>query len=182
MNQENNIKPTEKYAIENIKTNRCEIVFFDINSIKEETRETENGSELAYKYNTYRMSMNYTDNLKSYIDENYQFLLSKAKDKYKNQKASEMREKRNKLLEETDKSMAFDRLGINLEDFDIPDKITLTNVLEFVKKLAQAVKSFGSIFKNINNSEMAKYRQKLRDITKDENFPFVEFPEKPKDI
>ena len=49
--------------------------------------------------------------------------------------------------------MAFDRLGINIEDFDIPS-LTLTNIITFVKTLAQAVKALGGIFKNILNSKI----------------------------
>ena len=95
--------------------------------------------------------------------------------------AAEVRAKRNELLAQTDKDMAFDRLGINVEDFEIPS-LTLTNIVTFVKTLAQAVKSLGGIFKNILNSKMAKYRQDLRDITDQPGFPFnVEWPVLEKD-
>ena len=70
---------------------------------------------------------------------------------------------------------------INIEDFDIPS-LTLTNIITFVKTLAQAVKALGGIFKNILNSKMAKYRQDLRDITEQPGFPFnVEWPVLEKD-
>ena len=76
--------------------------------------------------------------------------------------------------------MAFDRLGINLPEIVIPT-LSLTNIIAFVKSLGEAIKSLSEVFKKINDSKMAEYRQKLRDITKDPNFPYVDFPEKPKD-
>lgn len=181
MKQESNLKPTKKYEIENIDNNRCEVVFFDLDSIEEETRTTEAGEEeVVYKYNSYRQAMSYSKELKSYLNENYTELLNKAKESLKDTLASEIRAIRDKLLEESDKDMAFDRLGIDFPDFEIPS-LSLTNIVKFVKTLAEAVKALRDVFKNISDSDMAKYRQELRDITEQEGFPFnVVFPEKPK--
>jgi hypothetical protein len=64
--------------------------------------------------------------------------------------------------------MCLDRVGIT-----IPDSITATNLLTTVK----------SLFTSLSGAlagDVAKYRQELRDITKQENFPYsVEFPVKP---
>lgn len=180
MKQESNLKPTKKYEIENIDNNRCEVVFFDLDSIEEEKRTTESGEEVVYKYNSYRQGMSYSEKLEAYLKENYTELLNKAKESVKDTLASEIRAIRDKLLEESDKDMAFDRLGVEFLDFDIPS-LSINNIYKFVKSLAETVKALGNIFRNILNSDMAKYRQELRDITKQEGFPFnVVFPEKPK--
>ena len=179
MKQESNLKPTNKYEIENINNNRCEVVFFDLDSIEEKTKQTEEGEEKVYLYNSYRQQMSYYEGLIEYIDKNYSELLNQCIEVEKSMLAAKIREKRDKLLAETDKDMAFDRLGIEMEDIEIPS-LTLSNILKFVKSLAETVKSLSSIFKNIYNSDMAKYRQELRDITKQEGFPYnVVFPEKP---
>ena len=72
--------------------------------------------------------------------------------------SAEIREKRNQLLTESDKYMALDRLDLDT---------------------STAIKFLASL-KNIFNNDYAKYRQALRDITKQPNFPYdVEFPKKP---
>lgn len=180
MKQESDIKPIKRFEIENIHNNRCEIILFDLESIKEVDKVDEEGEEYkSYLYNSYRQTMSYNSKLETYIEESYKALLSKAKESEYEILAKEVRTKRNALLKETDKDMAFDRLGINF-DINIPSSISLNNIVSFIKELATALKEFSKLFKNINNSNIAKYRQELRDITKQPDFPYnVVFPEKP---
>ena len=64
--------------------------------------------------------------------------------------------------------MIFDRAGLKL-----PDTISATTMLTAFKDLISSLK-------NLTSGEMAKYRQALRDITKQKGFPYdVEFPTKP---
>lgn len=65
---------------------------------------------------------------------------------------------RNKLLDNSDKEMSLDRLGLD------------------TSSTAKFISSLGSIF----TGAWAKYRQDLRDIPQQEGFPFnVEFPAAP---
>lgn len=110
----------------------------------------------------------YRSNLQKDIEENYQLWLDFAKQQEYDKLAEKMREKRNKLLEETDKEMCLDRMNI-----DMPEEITMTTIVT-------GIRQFFTSLKGIFNSDMAKYRQELRDITKQEGFPYdVTFPEKP---
>lgn len=171
MKHESDLKPKKSFEIENIEDNLCEVVFFDLESIEEETRIDEDGNEkVVYKFYTYRQKMNYNPNLKSYVEANYDKLLAKLKKLDYDTLAEEIRTRRNKLLQESDKEMAFDRLG-----FEIPENITMTNILNVIK-------GFFDTLANIKGNKWAEYRQKLRDITEQEGFPYnVEFPEKPKE-
>lgn len=170
MKQESNLKPKNKFEIENIQDNRCEVVFFDLESIEEEKQIDENNKEqIIYKYNSYRQKMTYNSNLSNYLDSNYEVLLNKAKEIDYRHYADKVRNKRNNLLKESDKEMVLDRLNLNL-----PESVNITNMLEVLK-------SFFDTLKNIKNNEWAEYRQELRDITEQSGFPYnVEFPKKPK--
>lgn len=73
---------------------------------------------------------------------------------------------RNKLLDESDCVMAFDRLGLT-----IPNGSTFTAWLSFLRSLGDVL-----------TGSWAAYRQALRDLPQQEGFPFnIEFPEKPND-
>ena len=182
MKQESDSRPLNNYEIENIKDGRCDVVLFDLNSIEEEKRESESGEGITvYKYNSYRVKANHNQALIDKLEKDFDNFLDKAKNQILEADKAIKRAERNRLLDETDKSMAFDRLGITLPDITIPS-LSLTNIITFVKSLGEAVKALSEVFKKINSSEMAEYRQKLRDITKDPNFPYVDFPEKPKDV
>lgn len=171
MKHESDLRPQTGYEIENIENNRCEVVFFDLDSIEEEKRVDEEGNEkIVYLFCSYREKMSYNSKLDEYLEKNYDELLNKAKENDYNYYAKLIREKRNKLLESTDKMMAFDRLGINL-----PENITMTNIISVIKDFAKSLS-------NISKGSWAKYRQDLRDITKQEGFPYnVIFPEEPKE-
>ena len=169
MRQESNLKPKNKFEIENIEDNRCEVVFFDLENIVEEKRTDENNEEqIVYLYNSYRENMSYNSNIVNYLEANYEALLNEAKEKDYNRVAEEVRTKRNAELEATDKEMVLDRLNIT-----IPESISIANIVEVIK-------SFFQILSEVKNSEWAKYRQELRDITKQDGFPYnVKFPQKP---
>ena len=169
MKQESDLRPNKSYEIENIQDDRCEVVFFDLDSIEEQERIDEEGNvKIVYLFNSYRQNMSYYDGVNEYILNNYETLLNKVKSTDSESVAREVREKRNLLLEESDKEMAFDRLG-----FEIPSTITMTNIVTVLK-------NFFNTLKSIKTGEWAEYRQALRDITNQEGFPYnVVFPEKP---
>jgi len=167
MKAESNLQPNNKFEIENIIDGKCEIVFFD--NIQE--LEALENNEKRYSYDTYRIKVNYRDELEQELNDNqekYNKWLELAKNTEYNELASKVRAERNKLLAETDKEMCLDRMGL-----DIPDNITATNLLTVVIKVFKALREI-LIGKN------AKYRQELRDLTKQEGFPYnVVFPTKP---
>lgn len=171
MKQESDLKPKNKFVIENIDNNRCEVVFFDLNSIEEEERTDESGETKKYfRYLAYRQNMSYNEDLEEYLEENYNEILATAKSLDYEKYAKIVREKRNALLEESDKEMALDRIG-----FEIPETITMTTILTVLK-------NFFNTLSTVKNGKWTKYRQDLRDITSQEGFPYdVNFPEKPKD-
>ena len=75
MKHESDLKPKNSFEIENVENNRCEVVFFDLNSIEEEERTGEDGSiNKVYLYHSYRKSMSYSSNLKKQIEDNYETL------------------------------------------------------------------------------------------------------------
>lgn len=163
MKTESTIRPENDFMIENIKGNSCEVVFFD--TILEEKKEEET---IIYVYNTYRITLPYRSDLADVIEANIKLWLDYAKQVDFDSKAKEVREIRNKLLQESDKNMVLDRLG-----FEIPESITMTNILSVIK-------SFFAVLENAKNGDWATYRQQLRDLTRQEGFPYnVEFPSKP---
>ena len=170
----------EKLEFEN-KVDGMIDVIINTNIEEIEVFDEERNKKINYEYDTYRTKKAFTMDLDKEILKNFNQYVEEFEGIEYEKAAAEVRAKRNELLAQTDKDMAFDRLGINIEDFDIPS-LTLTNIITFVKTLAQAVKALGGIFKNILNSKMAKYRQDLRDITEQPGFPFnVEWPVLEKD-
>lgn len=168
MQAESNIKPN-KFNIENILNGNCEIVFFDnIQEIEKSTESEE--KQKAYIYDTYRLRTRYRDDLEQELNDDNILIkwLQKAKDSEYEELATQVREKRNELLQKSDKFMCLDRLGI-----EIPENITPTSLLNVVKTFFEGLS-------NSINGNYAKYRQELRDITKQAGFPYnVEFPIEP---
>lgn len=165
MKQESETRPTIGYKIENIKGTICDVVFYDLSSIekKEVTNENSN-KKISYLYLSYRINMTYSEKLDNYISKNYNTLLESVKSKCYEEAAALVRAKRNKLLQESDKEVVLDRLNI-------PKNITISNVVTVLKQFFESM-----------NSNWTVYRQELRDITKQEGFPFnVTFPTKPKE-
>ena len=119
MKQESNLKPEKKYEIENIDNNKCEVVLYDLDNIIEE-----NNDEKKYIYYSFRKKAIYSEKLNDYLEKNYTILLEKAKKLCEEKLAKEIREKRNKLLEESDKEMVFDRIA-----FNIPKEITISSII-----------------------------------------------------
>lgn len=159
MKVESNQLPQNKFELENHINNKIDVVFFD---------QIVENEDKTFSYFTYRITVNYMDNLEDIIKSSYNEWLEFAKNKEYEDLATQVREKRNKLLEETDKEMCIDRLN-----FKLPDKLSATTLLE-------SIQSFFDTLKDLNSSKMAEYRQQLRDITKQKDFPYnVEFPEKP---
>lgn len=135
MKAESEVRP-EEFSVD-IRNDIAIITFYEN---VEEIIEEEN---TKYNYNCYELKMQNKENLKEEIKNNYEKYLAIAKNEEKKTLASEIREKRDKLLLETDKYL--------LDDFPIT---------------------------NEEREKYKLYRQALRDITKQVDFPYnVEFPQ-----
>lgn len=165
---ESTIRPLN-FRIGDQKDNLIEVVFFD--DIEEVKRTSDDGSEqTVYLYYEYKTNIVNRSDLETYINDNYETWLQIAKDNFIASKSAEIRAIRDKLLADSDKYVLIDRLGLNLSE-----NITATSLLASVKDL------FSSL-RNVLNGSIAEYRQALRDITKQEGFPFdVEFPTLPEE-
>lgn len=163
-------RPDNNFVLENKKGNLVEVTFFD--DIQTETRkEQDSDKEIEFfTYKVYKITTIFRDNLAEEIQNNFDNWLNELKDREYNSLASNIRDKRNKLLEESDKHMVLDRIG-----FELPDELTATNLL-------QSVSSFFKTLSNLKNNDWSKYRQELRDLTKQEGFPYnVKFPTPPEE-
>lgn len=154
----------EKFKIGDRKGNLIEVAFFD------DVKEIQEEESTQYEYSVYTIKTIYREDLESYINGNYEDYLALAKETDYQLEASKVREKRNELLADSDEFLLLDRLGISL-----PSEITATTLLS-------SIKDFFDNLKEVLNGDWAEYRQKLRDLTKQEGFPYnVEFPEKPEE-
>ena len=162
MKTESNIKPSAVIVEEH--GDNAEVIFRE--NITEETREQDGENTVVYVYDEYRLNVpNRAGLLKTVKAAKKNWLEAAKSDEY-DALAAEIREKRNKLLEATDARMCLDRIGL-----DIPSGSSFSAWLAFLKGIADAI-----------SGEWAKYRQQLRDITKQEGFPYnVEFPKPPED-
>lgn len=132
--------------------------------LRENVTEQNNNGEIFYTYDEYRLTVPYRKNLSKNVNNRLNEWMTSAKNAEYSKLAAEIRAKRDKLLAESDKWMVFDRLGL-----EIPDSIDISEWIGFFRSLG-----------NVLVGEWAKYRQALRDITKQPGFPFdVTFPEKP---
>lgn len=118
--------------------------------------EPENNAEEAekvYIYDRYELTTTYRDGLKDDINNNYDMWLNFAIDKHNEAKAAEIRAERNRRLAETDKEATVDRL----------------------------INKYGiSSLEEIKDLPIMKYRQALRDIPEQPEFPNnVKFPPEP---
>lgn len=143
------------------------VVVFRLN-IEEVPREGEGEEGTAYTADEYRLTVPSRANLEQQIREHIEDWRNRAVSEDYATVAAEVRAKRNALLDETDKDMAFDRLQIAL-----PENVTaitlLTGFVDFIHSL-----------KNIVNGNMARYRKALRDLPEQPGFPYdVTFPDKP---
>ena len=121
--------------------------------------ENENGTQ--YTADEYTLTVTDTQMLEKRIADNIDAWREKAMKEDYDRAAAEVRAIRDKLLAESDKEMVLDRMGL-----EVPTGVSFTAWLDFLKKLGAAV-----------SGEMARYRQELRDIPKQEGFPYsVVFP------
>ena len=150
MKTESNTYP-EKLKITKFNEEQKCVLIVDMDSVVEKTRD----EEVYYEFDAFEM---FTQATNEYITEKVDELLQLLKTKEYNDLADAIREKRNRLLAESDKYMALDRLGLDT---------------------SSAIKFLASL-KNVFQNNYATYRQALRDITDQPGFPYdVEFPEKP---
>ena len=160
MKVQNSVKPEKRFSIEKVENGKCAVLFFD--NIQEEivdvpTLEDEPTSQnKIYTYDVYTAEVDYRENLAEEIEANIEKWLKFVKDKDYEKAAAEVRAVRNKLLEDTDAEMCLDRMGL-----EMPEGTSFTSWINFLKTLATAI-----------TGKMAKYRQALRDITKQEGFPY----------
>ena len=123
---------------------------------------TEEG--VQYTADEYTLTVTDTQMLEKRIADNIDAWREKAMKEDYDRAAAEVRAIRDKLLADSDKEMVLDRMGL-----EVPTGASFTAWLDFLKKLGTAV-----------SGEMARYRQALRDIPKQEGFPYdVNFPKKP---
>lgn len=154
-------KPKHPFRIENVRNGKCTILFLD--EIKKYKIIDEDGAESTnYKYYQYVMdNVPYRTNLEAIIQNDLEGWLNKAKTLDREVVANDIRKKRNTLLDESDKEMCIDRLGL-----PIPKGDTFEDWLPFLKQLSEKL-----------SSPTANYRQELRDISKQKDFPYdVEWP------
>lgn len=168
------IRPKKNFSIENIENGKCTVLFFD--NIQEEIQEVSNientdvTEKKVYSYDTYSLEVPYREKLEKVIESDINSWLKDVKQKSYDIAAEEIRTKRNQMLEETDKEMCLDRLNLKM-----PEELTASNLLSGIKEFFEGLT-------NIFNGKMAKYRQELRDITKQEGFPYnVVWPTKDKE-
>ena len=132
------------------------IIFFRQN-IDEVT--TEDG--VQYTADEYTLTVTDTQTLEERVAGNIEAWRERAMREDYDRVAAEVRAIRDKLLAESDKEMMIDRMGL-----EVPTGVSFSAWLEFLKKLGSAV-----------SGDLAKYRQELRDIPKQEGFPYcVVFP------
>ena len=155
------IKPN-KYSFGHTKT---DIAVYFAENIKEKKKKIDGKQVISYEYDRYETSIKYRPDYEKYIRDNYEMLLERAKEEEKINLSKEIREKRNKLLAESDCYMALDRLNL-----EVPDGNTFAIWKPFLKSLSDVL-----------TNDWAKYRQALRDLPNQEGSPYdVKFPEKPK--
>ncbi len=170
MRVESRERPANDFILDNRKGNLIEVTFFD--DIKSEMRkEQDSDNEVeVFTYKVYKITTTFREDLEEHIQNNLNDWLESLKKQEKDSLATEIREKRNKLLEESDKYMILDRLTMNF-----PQEISLTNIVSVIK-------DFFKTLSNIKNGSWAKYRQELRDLPNQEGFPYdVKFPDKPEE-
>lgn len=157
MKSESNKRPATA-EIETLTNGMADVI------LRENVTEQNNNGEILYTYDEYRLTVPYRKNLSKNVNNRLNEWMTSAKNAEYSKLAAEIRAKRDKLLAESDKWMVFDRLGL-----EIPDSIDISDWIGFFRSLG-----------NVLVGEWAKYRQALRDITKQLGFPFdVTFPEKP---
>lgn len=155
MQVESSIKPN-KFEIEDLGNGKATVSFFDNIKEQEVTQEDNEESTIKYIYDMYKISINNRADLTEVLENNFESWLNFAKDCEYEQLAGEIRAKRDKLLKETDSEMCLDRMNL-----EVPEGTSFSSWLSFFKNIGSAI-----------TGNTAKYRQELRDITKQEGFPY----------
>lgn len=138
------------------------------NSASAETTAEQAADITVFVYDKYTMTVPNREGLADDIANHIDDWLEKAKQKDYEAAAAAIRAERDKLLAETDKEFALDRLNL-----EIPEKLTASTLLAGVKGVFEGLSA-------VLNSDIAKYRQALRDVPQQEGFPYdVVFPGKP---
>ena len=132
--------------------------------LRENIEQRQDGEDVCFAADEYVLTVTYSKTLEIRIAANFDSWLARAKSKDYEAAACQVRKKRNQMLDESDKEMCLDRIGVTK-----PNGAAFTDWITFLQQISSVM--FG---------EMAKYRQALRDITKQEGFPYdVKFPNKP---
>ena len=130
---------------------------------RQNIEEVENENGTQYTADEYTLTVTDTQTLEERVANNIEAWRERAMREDYDRAAAEVRAIRDKLLAESDKEMMIDRMGL-----EVPTGVSFSAWLDFFKKLASAV-----------SGDLAKYRQELRDIPKQEGFPYcVVFPTK----
>ena len=109
MKQESDFRPESEFEVEENYDGSCDVILYDLDSIEEIIVEDEEGNEKTiYKYYAFRISLEYNEQVSDYIEENYETLLNDAKEHDRSIHAKAIREKRDRLLNESDWTQAND--------------------------------------------------------------------------
>ena len=100
------VKIKKNTNIDWARNGRCLATFIDLSSEKIETHKIDDLEIKEYIYNAYQLELMYNE---KYFNSNYDELLELAKQHEIDTLANEVREKRNRLLEESDKECLSDR-------------------------------------------------------------------------
>lgn len=155
------------YTIDKIDKQNSNIRFYtNITQVDELDMLFDSMNATNYSSDVYVLKVQNRDNLNEYVRDNYDYLLSLAKAEDNSKKAEEIRKLRDSLLQESDKQVLLDRIGLA-----VPSGDTFTAWKPFLGKLASML-----------SGDWATYRQALRDIPAQEGFPYdIVWPTKPID-
>lgn len=127
-------------------------------------QEVQKDEGVAYTAIAWDLKMPWQENLQSRIAEELDSWRQIAESEAYSLASSEARAIRDRLLSESDASMALDRLGLT-----VPSGSTFTSWLSFLRGIGDVLKG-----------GMAAYRQALRDLPEQEGFPYeITWPERP---
>lgn len=141
---------------------------FAVNIEKVDVAIDETEKDVVFKYDSYVLITNDRQGLEDDVSENLEQWIEAAKQEEIRKLSEAVRAKRDKLLTETDKEFALDRVNLT-----IPEKVTASTMLNVIKDIFSELGA-------VCNGSMARYRQALRDIPQQEGFPYdVKYPIKP---
>lgn len=107
MQTESTIKPN-KFEINEVENGKCTVLFFN-NIVEKEISQLGNEeNKITYVYDMYKIRANYRDNLSKEIEKNYEKWINFVKKNEHDELALEIRNKRDKLLNATDKFTIID--------------------------------------------------------------------------